>query len=105
MEWFVPVGQSRSITGALHQLMIAARAERGCVGCSLSTDVGVQVGVRYMEEWADEASLRQELRSDRFAQLASLLEASNRPPVVEFALPDGIRGLEYAEEVRATPAD
>ena len=105
LQWLVPLGQSRSITDALHQLMIAARANRGCVGCCLSTDVGAQVDVRYTEEWVDEAVLRYELRSDRFARLASLLESSIRTPIVEFALPGGSRGLDYAEEVRAAPAD
>lgn len=105
MEWSVPLGQSRSITDALQQLMIGARASRGCVGCNLSTDFGAQADVRYTEEWADEAMLRQQLRSDRFAKLASLLESSSRPPVVEFALSDGIRGLDYAEEARADLAD
>jgi hypothetical protein len=36
--------------------------------------VGSQVGVRYVEEWADEDLLRRELRSDRFCTLASLME-------------------------------
>ena len=100
LQWLVPLGQSRSITDALHPLMIAARANRGCLGCCLSTDVGTQVDLRYSEEWADEAILRHELRSDRFARLASLLESSSRPPVVEFFLPYGTRGLDYAQEVR-----
>ena len=105
LQWLVPVGQSRSITDALHQLMIAARANRGCLGCSLATDIGTLVDIRYTEEWADEAVLRYELRSDRFARLASLLESSSRPPSVEFTLPGGTRGLDYAVEVRAEPAD
>lgn len=105
LQWLVPLGQSRSITDALHQLMIAARANRGCLGCCLSTDVGSQVDVRYTEEWMDETVLRHELRSDRFARLASLLESSSRPPTVEFMLPDGTRGLDYAEEVRAARTD
>lgn len=105
MQWLVPLGQSRSITDALHQLMIAARANHGCVGCCLSTDVSAHVDVRYTEEWADEAVLREELRSDRFARLASLLESSSSQPFVEFTLPDGTRGLDYAEEVRAAPGE
>jgi len=105
LQWLVPLGQSRSLTDALHQLMLAARARPGCLGCCLSTDVGGQVDVRYTEDWADEALLRYELRSERFERLASLLESSTRPPKVEFALPAGIRGLDYAEEVRAALTD
>ena len=47
-------------------------------------------------------SLRRELRSDRFATLAALMESATEPPVVEIALPGGTRGLDYVEEVRAT---
>ena len=103
LQWYVPVGQSRSIIDALHELMVVARATHGCLGCSLATDVGTHADVRYTEDWVDEQILRRELRSDRFTTLATLLESSSRPPLVEFRLPDGTRGLEYAAEVRAAP--
>jgi hypothetical protein len=54
-----------------------------------------------MEEWEDEEQLRRELRSERFGTLATLLEFGVGPPVVEFVLPGGTRGLDYADEVRA----
>jgi hypothetical protein len=31
------------------------------------------------------------------------MEHATEPPLVEFTLPGGIRGLDYAEEVRAAP--
>jgi quinol monooxygenase YgiN len=102
VRWHIPLGESRSIIDALHGVMIAARARRDCLGCSLATDAARTVGVRYAEEWADEMSLRRELRSDRFATLAALMESATEPPVVEIALPGGTRGLDYVEEVRAT---
>jgi len=58
---------------------------------------------RHRTAEVDEQVLRHEIRSDRFTTLATLLESSSRPPVVEFRLPDGTRGLEYAVEVRAAP--
>jgi len=103
VNWVVPLGESQSITDALHRIMVSARSRQGCIGCSVATDVGSQVGVRYVEEWADEDLLRRELRSDRFCTLASLMEHATEPPVVEFTLPGGPRGLDYAEEVRAAP--
>jgi quinol monooxygenase YgiN len=102
VHWFVPLGESRSITDALHGIMIRARARRDCLGCSLATEAGPHVRVRYAEEWADEASLRRELRSDRFSTLAVLMESATEPPTVEIMLPGGTRGLDYVEEVRAT---
>ena len=101
VRWLVPLGESRSINDALHQIMVGARASHGCVGCSLATDAGRKVAVRYVEEWEDEAQLRRALCSDRFAMLAALMEVATEPPQVEFTLPGGSRGLDYIEEARA----
>ncbi len=101
VRWVVPLGESRSITEALHQVMVAARTSPGCLRCFVSSDVGREVGLQYVEEWATEDLLRREVRSDRFSTLASLMEHATAPPIVEFALTDGTRGLDYANEVRS----
>ena len=101
VRWSVPLGESRAVTEALHRIMVDARQQRGCLGCTVVTDAGRQVGVRYVEEWASEEWLQQELRSDRFTMLAALMESSSEPPLVEFMLPEGACGLEYVEQVRA----
>lgn len=101
VRWVVPLGESRSITEALHQVMVAARTSAGCLRCIVSTDVGREVGLQYVEEWASEDLLRREVQSDRFATLAALMEHATAQPVVEFVLPSGVRGLDYVEEVRA----
>lgn len=102
LRWVVPLGESRSITAALHQVMVAARTKPGCLRCAVATDVGQEVGLQYVEEWSSEELLRREVRSDRFATLAALMEHATAQPAVEFQLPDGVRGLDYAEEVRGT---
>lgn len=102
IDWVVPLGESRALTHALHQMMVAARASPGCVGCTVSANAGKRVGVHYEEEWADVELLQRELRSDRFSTLAALMERGTNEPVVDFVLPGGHRGLEYVEEVRAT---
>jgi quinol monooxygenase YgiN len=102
VRWVVPLGESRSISEALHQMMVAARTSAGCLRCSVSTEAGREVGLQYVEEWANEDLLRCAVRSDRFATLATLMEYATTQPLVEFALPDGIRGLDYVTEVRAT---
>ena len=101
VRWSVPFGEARSITDALHRLMTSARSSPGCTGCSVATDAGRQVVVQYVEEWCAEDLLRRELRSDRFATLATLMERATCLPLVEFILPEGARGLDYVEEVRA----
>jgi hypothetical protein len=53
-----------------------------------------------VEEWKTEEDLVMQLRSTRFAKLAQLLESATERPRIEFSLPGGIRGLDYAEEVR-----
>jgi len=100
VQWLVPPQESGAIAGAIHGLMVAARAEPGYVGSNLSTELGDQAGLRYVEEWKEEADLRRQLRSDRFAKLAELIERATEHPRIEFSLPGGVRGLEYAEEVR-----
>jgi quinol monooxygenase YgiN len=82
--------------------MVLARSESGCLACHLSTDLGEKSGIRYVEEWKDERDLQRQLRSGRFAKIAELVERSTERPTIEFSLSNGIRGIEYAEEVRRT---
>lgn len=102
VSWSVPHGESRPIVSALQELMLATRAEAGCVGCSLSTDARKhkKIVINYTEEWIREADLVRQLRSDRFSALAELMERSSEYPNVEFVLPGTVRGVEYAAEVR-----
>jgi hypothetical protein len=99
VRWCVPLGESRSLTEALHWVMMGARSSPGCLRCSVSTHVSEKVGVEYVEEWATEDLLRREVRTDRFRSLATIMEHATTRPVVEFVLPGGARGLEYADEV------
>jgi quinol monooxygenase YgiN len=102
IEWLVPLGQARPITMALHSLAAETRMTRGCVGCSVATDIGNRGTVRYTEEWLTEQDLRDRVRSDTFAQLVALIEDSTQPPRIEFSLEHETRGFDYLEEVRAT---
>ena len=100
LRWHVPIGRSRSVTVALHSLMVAARGEPGFVSSSISADVNTQAGVQYVEEWASEDHLRRMLASDHFAQIAALIDDAPEAPWVSFALPTGDRGIDYLDEVR-----
>jgi quinol monooxygenase YgiN len=101
LEWSVSRGEMEMINAALQSVMLATRAEPGCTACALSTRLGDRAGFTYVEEWRTEEDLVTQLRSSRFSKLAHLLESATEPPNVEFSLPEGKRGLEYAEEVRS----
>jgi len=100
LKWSVTHGESRPIVSALQGLMISTRAEAGCLGCSLSTEVRNRVLIHYTEEWNSEGDLIRQLRSDRFAALAELMEHSTEYPTMEFELQGATRGIDYAEEIR-----
>jgi quinol monooxygenase YgiN len=102
IEWFVPLGQTRAITIALHSIVAETRTTRGCVGCSVATDIGNRGVVRYSEEWLTEDDLRGRLRADTFSHLAALIEDATQPPQIEFQLANETRGLDFVEEVRAS---
>jgi quinol monooxygenase YgiN len=99
VQWLVPVGQARSMTEALYALMAPTRAEPECVGCTLSADLGERGTIRYSEEWRTEQALQRQFHTERFKSLIALVEHATEPPLVEFELPNGSRGLEYVEEV------
>ena len=102
VEWYVPTGQARPITMALHSLANETRTMRGCIGCSVSTDFANQGAIRYTEEWLSEEDLRERVLADTFVQLVTMMEESLEPPRVEFVLGHGTRGLDFVEEVRAS---
>ena len=103
-RWLVAPHDLGPITFALNTIMVAAREQPGCVNCRLSTDLGSRVALEYVEEWKAEEDLKRQVRSSRFAHIAELIERSLEKPQVEFSVPGGIRGLDYAEEVRGGSA-
>ena len=100
VRWLVPLGESRPMSSALHTLMVAARAERGCLACSLSTELGDRAALHYVADWETEEDLQRQLRSDWFISFAALIERATSPPDVEFSVAGSMRGLDYVEEVR-----
>lgn len=105
LKWEISPQESGPITAALHALMVDARGEPGYISCQLSTEMGGRAGLRYVEEWATEGDLKRQLRSNRFARLAELMERATAVPKVEFSLHSGTRGLDYAVEVQRQKGD
>jgi len=99
-DWTVSPGETEIVSAAMQRLMIATRAQPGCVNCSLNTRLGGRTGFHYEEEWRTENDLIAQLRSEGFAKLAQLMENAIERPCIEFLLPSGTRGLDYAVEVR-----
>ena len=100
VTWSVARGEAGAISAALNSLLAETRAQPGCLNCTFTTQLGASTVLTCVEEWVAEADLMSELRSTRFTQFAQLLESALEPPRVEFSLPGGMRGIEYAEEVR-----
>ena len=85
------------VTDALRFLALRTRHEPGCLECSVS---GSGESIKYTEEWASEAEMRQRVRSDKFTALLGVVETAAEP-LVRFEFIGGTRGLEYVEEVRS----
>jgi quinol monooxygenase YgiN len=100
LKWRVAQGEAVAIVSALQRLMVRARAGQGCTGCSLATNVGERVDISCIADWTTEADMRRQVQSSDFAQLAELIEHATEQPTIEFTLPTGTRGLEYATNVR-----
>lgn len=100
--WMAPIGQAHRITAALNSMIDETRALHGCLGCTVSTRISKKGIVRYVEEWETEEDLRLRVRSSGFRGLAALIEYAVKPPRVQFALPGGIRGLDFVEECQNT---
>ena len=100
LQWSVPSAESRPIASFLQGLMVSISAEPSCLSCRLCTDVGPATLISYVEEWKSEDDLKRQLKSERFAALAELMEHASQPPSIEFVVGDISRGSDYAEEVR-----
>ena len=100
VEWSVLPPQVDAVSGVLHGLLSAIRAEPGCRSCMLASEMGTLVTLRLREVWESEGALRAHLQSARFESLSGLLESAIAQPRVEFILPTGTRGLDYVRVVR-----
>jgi len=104
VRWNVTPSEARTIAAALQTLMLQTRNRHGCASCSVVTEMGAHPRIEYVEEWQSEQGLRRQIRSDRFARLAELMEHATDRPVVTFDLAGGItRNLDYAVDVRQSP--
>lgn len=72
----------------------------GCVSCLVCADLLEQGDVLLMQEWRDEQSLMDYLRSDNMRVVLSALEYSSDPPEVRFETVTEIKGLDFIAACR-----
>ena len=100
VEWNVRPQQASAVGIAVQSVVNASRRERGCLTCSLATELGDPVTLRLREVWDSELSLRRHVQSRRFATLAGLLETAIEAPRFEVAVDGRVRGFDYVGEAR-----
>lgn len=101
VEWRVPSVQATAVGVAAQSVLRASRRERGCVSCSLTTELADQATLRLREVWDSEPSLRRYVQSGVFETLAGLLETAVEPPRLEITVDGRTRGFDYVGEVRS----
>ncbi len=99
-EWRVPSVQATVVGVAAQSVLRASRRERGCVSCSLTTELAERATLRLHEVWDSEPSLRRYVQSGVFESLVGLLETAVEPPLLEITVNGRTRGFDYVGEVR-----
>jgi hypothetical protein len=66
--------------------------------------MGDAIVLQYVADWRTQEDLDRHIRSQSFRSLAELMERASERPSAIFELPGRNRGLDYADEVRATRA-
>ena len=79
--------------------MTQAQGERDCVRCQVSIDLMDPDILHYVEEWATEFALRDEIRSPRFHRLITIIEEASARPVFNVQLVSQSSGYDYVETV------
>ena len=92
--------QASAVGVAVQSVINASRRERGCLTCSLATEMCDPVTLRLREVWDSEPSLHRHVQSRRFSTLAGLLETAIDPPRFEVAVDGRVRGFDSVGEVR-----
>jgi quinol monooxygenase YgiN len=96
----VPPHCREEINGIFWMVMGPVRAEPGCLGCGLYEQLGEGNVLLYVELWEKPEQLERHMRSVRYERLLVAMEASARPPVLNYYCVSSIQGLEYLKAVR-----
>lgn len=95
-------GQEHIIMDVLESMKGPTSTLAGCLGCSLTIEVGADSTICYQEQWQDRETLDRHLRSPLYSRVLAAMELSRTPPVVEFLEVTKAGGLEVVEIARTT---
>ena len=87
-----------SMAAVLRRSMSQAQSEGACRRCLLSADLENPDTLYYLEEWATETALREQIRSARFRSLIAVMETASEPPRLTVELIASSSGLDYIGE-------
>jgi quinol monooxygenase YgiN len=77
------------------------RGEPGCLGCHLLENVQEPGELTFVEQWRSRRELERYVRSSAFRLLMTGIDMASQEPKVEIQTVEGVRGLEYFEEMLA----
>lgn len=95
-------GHEHTVMDVLESMTGPTSTLAGCLGCSLTVEVGPNGRICYQEQWRDREALDRHLRSPLFARVLSAMEWSRTPPVVEFFEATKAGGLDLVEMARTS---
>lgn len=96
--------EKEAVRGFLGDLLRPIRAQLGCLGCSLSTELDPDALV-LIETWASEKDLLRRFQSDGYAKVLATMEMSVKKPDVFIYEVVNQEGLELIERVRMATMD
>lgn len=95
-------GQEHTVMDVLESMKGPTSTLAGCLGCSLTIEVGAASTICYQEQWRDREVLDRHLRSALYSRVLAAMELSRTPPVVEFFEVTKTGGLDFVEKARTT---
>ena len=92
--------RTATLVQALHSLMLPLQAAPGLIASALYIESNNPDAICYVEEWQSREEMDQQLRSDHYGRLLSIMEAAAQPPQIRFSWVTDVKGLEYLGSVR-----
>jgi quinol monooxygenase YgiN len=85
---------------SLARILGPLRTVCGCIACHLYVDLEDESVLMLAQEWADEESLAEHLRTDTARVLLSALDCASSPPDVRMDTVCETKGLEFIASCR-----
>ena len=89
------------MTAALRKLRARTLLTIGCLRCRVAIDIDDPNTFHYVEEWSDEFDFRQEIGSERFYSLITIMESAASRPQFTLHFVSRSTGLDYFDSALA----